>query len=154
MTTTMRRAVRTFLAWSAFLLASCQSVPTGTGSPQVAPSSIDTRVPGPTSTQAAPTPTGVPTMHGVPMTVDGEDVAMADALRAEIKVRSDGASFLAGGWFRTHVQGGRYCAVDFLPEGMNLCLYGFELYDARTGPWLVEIARGRLVPAALNDTLP
>jgi hypothetical protein len=149
-----RSARAAVLVWPALLIASCQTIPNETGVPHVAPSSIATLAPGPTFSLPAPTPTDIPTVNGVPPTVGGNEVLMGDALRAEIKARTDAIPFLAGGWFRAHEQGGRYCALDFLPEGMNLCIYGFELYDARTGPWLVEVARGRLLPAAIDATLP
>jgi hypothetical protein len=152
--TRMRSARAAVLVWPALLIASCQSIPIGTVVPHIVPSSIASPALGPTSTLPAPTPTDVPTVNGVPVTVDGNEVIVGDALRAEIKARTDNVPFLAGGWFRAHEQGGRYCALDFLPEGMNLCIWGFELYDARTGPWLVEVARGRLLPAAISATLP
>jgi hypothetical protein len=154
MTDTTRRLAGAIVVGSTFLLASCQSVPTGTGSPSVPPASITSAAPSPAPSQPAPTPTDVPNVNGVPTSVDGVVVLMGDALRDEIKVQPDSAPFLAGGWFRAHEEGARYCALDLLPEGMDLCIYGFELYDARTGPWLVEIARGRLLPAAINATLP
>lgn len=141
------------IVWPALLLASCQSILTATAPPQVAPPSIASQAPSPEPTQPAPTQTVGALVDGVPTTVDGAQVLTGDALRAEIKARTDDVPFLAGGWFRAHERGGKYCALNFLPGRLNLCVFGFELYDARTGPWLVSVAPGG-PPAAIDATLP
>lgn len=141
------------IVWSALLFVSCQSTLTATTPPHVAQSTVAPSAPSPEPTPPSPTQTVGTSVDGVPTTVDGTQVLTGDALRAEVTARGDDAPMLAGGWFRTHERGGRYCSLNFLPGRLNLCVYGFELYDARTGPWLVSMAPGGLT-SAIDEKLP
>ena len=134
------------------LLAACQSVPP-TASPSIAaPSVVAAPTPSPSPTPIPTQAVGVP-VDGVPTTIDGESVLTGDRLRAEVDGRADPTPFLAGGWFREHQRGGRYCSLNLLPGLLFLCTWGFELYDARTGPWGLSIAPGSESPA-IDELLP
>lgn len=141
------------IVWLALLIASCQSLPSATTRPQVAPPSIASQAPTLEPTRPSPTPSIGPLVDGVPATVDGTQVLTGDALRSEILARADDVPFLAGGWFRAHERERRFCAINLLPGRLDLCIFGFELYDARTGPWLVSVAPGG-PEAVIDATLP
>lgn len=134
------------------LLAACQSVPPTTSPTVVAASASSAPTPSP-SPSPIPTPAVGVAVDGVPTTIDGEAVLTGDDLRAEVDGRANATPILAGGWFRKHERSSRYCSINFLPGLLFLCVNGFELYDARTGPWQLTIAPGGESPA-IDQALP
>jgi hypothetical protein len=77
---------------------------------------------------------------GVPTTIDGEQVFMGNALRAEIDGRANPTPFLAGGWFRAIDDMPFSCPLFDPPPQFRTCRAGFRLHDARTGPWRITLA--------------
>jgi hypothetical protein len=140
-------------AWLVMLVGACQSVPTPTDPPGVTPSRIPTPSPSPQSTLPAPTQSLGAPVDGVPTTIDGVPVLTGDTLRAELEALATDAPMLAGGWFRAQERPIRYCPLNLLPGRLDRCIFGFELYDARTGPWLVSIAPGG-PPSAMDEDIP
>lgn len=132
------------------LLAACQNLAPTSAPPLVTRSAPAATAPVPSAT---PEPTAAALRDGVPISIDGEAVVAGDELRKEVDERADPAPFLAGGWFRKHERTYRYCSLNFFPGLLFLCATGFELYDARTGPWALTIAPGGNSPA-IDETLP
>jgi hypothetical protein len=135
------------------LICACQTPP-----PTASPAASD--VPGPTASPLAVVPTPEPTeavgplVEGVPSTLDGEQVFIRDALRAEIRDRSDAAPFLAGGWLRDVDRGGGFCVFQSPPPLFDFCHFGFSLYDGRTGYWDITLSMGRPPHTVIDQTLP
>jgi hypothetical protein len=126
--------------------AGCQTIeqpsPRSSSPPAASPSAVAV-VPTPEPTQEIG-----PLVEGVPTTLDGEGVFTRDALRAEIRNRTDATPFYAGGWFREGMNEGRFCTLYAGPMKLFLCGNGFSLHDGRAGYWSTEVTYGwpRVIP--------
>ena len=135
------------------LVGACQTVP-----PTASP--IVSGAPRPSGSPIAAVPTPAPTqaigalLDGVPMTLDAQPVFVGDRLRAEIKARTVGTAFYAGGWFRDAQRSPGFCVFHPPPPVFDLCDFGFSLYDGRTGYWDITLSLGRPPHTVIDESLP